>query len=44
MNRQRSSNEVPKMPKPRLGLRDVPPFWLGVLAGFMVVAVAFSLV
>jgi hypothetical protein len=28
----------------RLTLRDLPPFWLGVLAGFMLVAVAFALV
>jgi hypothetical protein len=43
MNRQPSSQEVPKMRKRRLRLRDLPPFWLGVLAGFMVVAAAFAL-
>jgi len=44
MNRQPSSHQVPKMHKLRLRLRDFPPFWLGVLAGFMVVAVAYALV
>jgi hypothetical protein len=41
-------NQVPqrplKMHKLQLKLRDFPPFWLGVLAGFMFVALAYALV
>jgi hypothetical protein len=32
------------MHKLQLKLRDFPPFWLGVLAGFMFVALAYALV
>ena len=40
MNGQPSSHQVPKMHKLRLRARGLPPFRLGVLTGFMVVAVA----
>jgi hypothetical protein len=33
-----------KMHKLQLKLRNFPPFWLGVLAGFMFVALAYALV
>jgi hypothetical protein len=35
---------MPKTHKLRLRLRDLPPFWLGILVGFVAVAVAFALV
>jgi len=32
------------MHKLQLKLRNFPPFWLGVLAGFMLVALAYAVV
>ena len=35
MNGQPSSHQVPKMHKLRLRAWGLPPFWLGVLTGFI---------
>jgi len=38
------SQSTLKMHKLQLKLRNFPPFWLGVVAGFMLVALAYALV
>jgi hypothetical protein len=38
------SQSTLKMHKLQLKLRNLPPFWLGVLAGFMLVALAYALI